>query len=140
MADIILERGHTGVHSFLEGTQPLCRAFWLLYIGGHLLWGMVSGGALAWVLVYQSQWWEAAIENWPWALAAIGGVALLLLAFFAWCAVAVWRCSAQSPNALWRWVARAVVGLHALWWLLSMAIVAPSLRRLLELPNGLGAF
>lgn len=140
LPDIIFERSHTAARSFLYGTQPLWKAFWLLYIGGHLLWGLLSGSALTGVLVYQPQWWEASLQNWPLALATIVGVALLLLAFFAWCALAVWRCSAQSPNALWRWAARAVVGLHALWWLLSMAIVVPSLRRLWELPNGSGAF
>lgn len=106
--------------SFFHGTQPLWKAFWLLYVGGHLLLGMLNSCGLAWWWMRQSPHAQANPVDGQMLLVLVGGGAAVLLAYFVWCALVVWRCSAQRPHAVWRWSARAVTGLHALCWLMAL--------------------
>lgn len=120
MPDTTFDHRPSAARSYLQGTQPLWKAFWLLYVGGHLLGWLLSHAGFTWAVAYWAPQW---ISGWAMQLAVVAGVALLLMAYLLLCLWVVWRCSAQHPSALWRWAARAVIVLHALCWLTSIGMV-----------------
>ena len=106
--------------SFWRGTQPLWKAFWLLYVVGHVVLGIVLEQCVMWV-------WDAkfaetqmsddqALQLLTMYLTALFVVTLL---FFVACAVAVWRCSVSDTLAVWRWSARTVLVVHGLFVLMQ---------------------
>ena len=124
--------------SFLRGTRPLGQAFWGLYVGVHVVLLSVllllTPLLLAFIMVNFSTQEGAQ----PPTLSAILMVAIpfaLLLAYFIFCFVAVWRCSEHHPDVATKWLARGVVIVHALWWaprILVFTISSLGLDQLLE--------
>lgn len=101
--------------SFWRGTQPLWKAFWLVYVAGHVVFGVVVQQGVMWAM--QSRY--AAVQRTELELldlvANCFAVLFVVLAlFFVACAVAVWRCSGGDTFVVWRWCARAVLAVHGL--------------------------
>lgn len=120
MSDICFDTHHTATRSFWQGTQPLWKAFWLLYIGGHVICGVVF--VLTGWMESQADWWpEGPLKSQMQVVMAIG-IQWLLLAYFVLCFIAVWRSSARHPRVVLRWSARVLLVVHALWWLMELAV------------------
>ena len=86
---------------YLNGTAPLWKSFWLLWLGGisALTLVAITGFMLSIKYLHSGITWYG-----------VGPAFLLLLAaysFFCW--VAVWRCSQNSRWRGWRFISKAVV-------------------------------
>ena len=109
--------------SFWRGTQPLWKAFWLVYVAGHVVFGAVLQQCVMWV--WNSKFADTQMSNdrvLELLTLYLTALFVVILLFFIACAVAVWRCSASNTLAVWRWGARAVLVLHGLL-LLSQGVV-----------------
>ena len=120
MGDVVINQRDTGVSSWWQGRQPLWKTFWLLYVGIHVLLALTLTQALIGLMGLVPVSWLESDNAGPTLMVAAGVVVLLLLAFFGLCAKAVWRSSAHHTHPLWRWLARAALLLHALWWLVQL--------------------
>ncbi|HEY4664223.1 MAG TPA: hypothetical protein VIG85_04485, partial [Comamonas sp.] len=98
--------------SFLHGTQPLWKAFWLVYVGGHVLLSMGQAKVLLEVLPRLQMTGMGSQQMIELLSTSITALFVIVLLYFVWCAVVVWRCAARHSNALWCWSARAVLMLH----------------------------
>ena len=123
MSDIYFHTPHAAPRSFWQGTQPLWKAFWLLYVGVSVLYVLLVGWGLSWLSASASQRMVQGWNGLQLLMWSAGLSTLLYLAYFVVCLVVVWRCSARHPNPVWRWGARGVMLLHMLWWLANMAIL-----------------
>lgn len=109
--------------SFLDGTQPLWKAFWLVYVAVSVAYALVVAKGMRWVFTAEAL---QLVEGWSGVVLlvlALSVSALLYFAYFIMCFVVVWRCSEHHPQPLWRWAARVVIVLHALWWALQIALL-----------------
>lgn len=122
MPDPSFEPAPSLLRSWLQSRRPLWQAFWLLYVGGHLVLGSVLGWGLTWFMTRPSQAWVESPYSWQIFLAVVGGAVLVMLSYFVLSTMAVWRCSVHA-HGVWRWSARSVTALHALWWLTSIGMV-----------------
>ena len=114
--------------SLWQGTQPLWKAFWLVYVAGHVLFAMV----LAQLVIWLQGWYIFEGMSEIQLLGVLTKVCLAIYAvmvlYFAVCAVMVWRCGASSANAFWCWSSRAVLLVHGLWLLMQGVALAYLLR------------
>ena len=105
----------TGLGGYLDGTQPLWKAFWLFYVlGFNLLWLALAFG------LRTSLFTDIVI-----ALKRATGLgsetiiravyAPPIFAFSALSLLVVWRCAANTRLQLWTWLARFTVSLYGLW-------------------------
>lgn len=105
----------TGLGDYLDGTQPLWKAFWLFhFLGFNLLW-------LALVLLARSALFVDTIIALRRAT-GLGSETIMralfvapILAFALLSLLVVWRCAANTGLQLWAWLARLVVSLYLLW-------------------------
>lgn len=98
--------------SFLHGSQPLWKAFWLLFVGGHLLLGMFLVKLMYGLIAVQIGLFNLKEKL---VLPVTFCVAVLVCGlYFVFCTLAVWRCGAQHPSQLWRWASRCVLLLYGL--------------------------
>lgn len=123
MSDIYFHAPHAAPRSFWQGTQPLWKAFWLLYVGVSVLYALLVGWGLSWLSASASQ---RMVEGWSGLQLLMLGASLstlIYLAYFVVCLVVVWRCSAHHPHPVWRRGARGVMLLHVLWWVSNVAML-----------------
>ncbi|MBV2133239.1 hypothetical protein KRX52_10560 [Pseudomonas sp. MAP12] len=104
-----------GLLGYLDGSQPLWKAFWLVYVLGSLLLSLAMAFG-----VRTSLFVDVAIA----LKRAIGlgteTVLVLLIAtpilgFVAFSLPVVWRCADNTGRKLWTLLARLCVSLHGLW-------------------------
>ena len=104
-----------GLGGYLDGSQPLWKAFWLFYfLGFNLLWLALAFGLptalfmdIVIALKRATGLGSATIIR---ALYTPPTFAFALLSL-----VVVWRCAVNTGLRLWTWLARLVVSLYALW-------------------------
>lgn len=103
--------------SYLNGSQPLWKAFWFFYVAGTiglyaLLWVglMFIGDAIIDVIRY---WNELLVWRGYQELHALSAMIPQLL-YACLSLVVVWRCSKSAQNRVWRLLARAFVSLPVL--------------------------
>lgn len=92
------------VAEFWNGKRPLAQAFWLVWVLGGILFGL-----LLWLLIVAGLSWFPAMIT-----AVIAIASLALLSFQVYCYVSVWRCAVNVKARVWMVIARVLVVLSAL--------------------------
>jgi len=82
-----------------NGKRPLSQAFWLLWVLGGIL-----GGLVAWLIVIVGVYLLPSI-----AFACVVIASGLVLAFQIFCLVSVWQCADNVGARVWTVVSRALV-------------------------------
>lgn len=103
-----------GLGGYLDGSQPLWKAFWLVYmLGSVVIFGVLSVGLRS-ILIRTVHFFEQAA-----GLSHKTTILLLvtppLYGFVLLSLVVVWRCAGNTSLPLWTWLARLVVILNGLW-------------------------
>ncbi|WPP44427.1 hypothetical protein [Pseudomonas sp. AN-1] len=104
----------SGLTGYLDGTQPLWKAFWLVYLLGSVLVFGLLGIGISSVLVRGVLFLKHSL-----GLAQETAIVLLLappiIGFLAFSLLAIWRCADNTKLQLWTWLAQLFVILHGLW-------------------------
>ena len=104
-----------GLGGYLDGSQPLWKAFWLFYfLGLHLLWlGLVvSTGVPPFIETLIAVGRATGLDS---ATIIRALYTPPIFAFAVLSLVVVWRCAVNTSLRLWTWLARLVVSLYVLW-------------------------
>jgi hypothetical protein len=95
---------------FWNGKRPLSQAFWLVWIVGGILVGVV-----AWIpLIIGLNWLPGLLLPITWV------VSLILLAYQIFCYVSVWRCANNVKARYWGVIARVLVVLSVIQMVLAL--------------------
>lgn len=126
MDRLVVQMQHRSSNSYLNGTQPLWRAFWVLYVLGSLVFiipplAFTKIPLLSHALVDLGQVIGSRPET-PLILVLMITVSAYIV-YLGFCSLAVWRCSGNTNNRLWRVLARSVLLLNGVW-VIGKAIVA----------------
>lgn len=108
--------------SFLKGTQPLWKAFWVLYFVGGLCFSLMILVAVSLAASSGMISQAAGIMNLPAERLLIFVVAVLVglyLIYFIFCFVSVFKCSKRYGNRFWTIAGRLVVIVNLGWILYS---------------------
>lgn len=108
------------VAAFWNGKRPLAQAFWLLWVLGGILLGL-----LLWISIIAGLSWFPSMMT-----AIIAIASLTLLAFQVYCYVAVWRCAVNVKARVWMVIARVLVVLSGL----QLALVLARINGLFYAP------
>lgn len=84
-----------------RGQSPLFGLFWQGFLLSFILWSVVMSSGL--LYGYVEGWDEAAKRSYVQQAKAFGSI--LLLPFYIWYAVSLWRC-AQQAKQVWKVIAR----------------------------------
>src|SRR5690554_2916888 len=104
--------------SFISGTQPLWKAFWLLYFIGGLSFTVVFISIIkilskSYFLLEISQAFNLKAEQ---ALVVFVAVFVMMyLGYFLFCFLSVWRCSINSVSKYWALLAKSLILMHLVW-------------------------
>lgn len=104
-----------GLLGYLDGSQPLWKAFWLVYVLGLFLLKLLVAVAPRSSLVIETIITYQRMTGLSSEAAVLSLLAPLKLGFLVFALLAVWRCAENTGLRLWTWLARLCVGLHGLW-------------------------
>ncbi|CAN7186404.1 hypothetical protein LJR071_000420 [Pseudomonas sp. LjRoot71] len=104
--------------SFIEGSQPLWKAFWVLYVIGSLSFTaifvvLIKSLSTSYALLQASRILNLQTEQ-VLVIAATTAVVVYVM-YFLFCLIAVWRCSINSANQYWQLLAKSIVLIHFAW-------------------------
>ena len=89
---------------FWRGERPLSQAFWLLWVLGGVLVGLV-----AWLILLIGLYLLPGVS-----FATVVLASVLVLAFQLFCLVSVWRCAVNVKTRIWMGVSRVLVVLSGI--------------------------
>lgn len=95
---------------FWNGKRPLSQAFWLVWLVGGILVGVI-----AWIPLIVGLYWLPGL-----LLPTTGAMSLLVFAYQLFCYVAVWRCADNVKGRIWAVIARILVVLAAIQMVLAL--------------------
>lgn len=104
--------------SFIGGSQPLWKAFWLLYVLGGLSFTAIAlllmqMPTVHYALLQVSHILNLKIERILIMTAA--AIAVSYIMYFLFCSVSVWRCSTNTVGKYWGLVARFIISINFVW-------------------------
>lgn len=108
------------LRSVIQGGLPLWKAFWLLYVGGHVLLAVGIVQVVRIAISTDLLEFSAELISWRTLTSALGLITALFLAYFVLCCTAVWRSSHHHANPMECWGARAILIVHGMWWVLKL--------------------
>jgi hypothetical protein len=107
--------------SYLRGTQPLWKAFWIVFVLGSLIVWLLSGVLLSTAMAVSLTPSTGIIFN---PIHVASAAALLQGLYFVGAAIAVWRCAPNTPSHLVQYGARVLAMLFLTWWFWRFAFFA----------------
>ena len=104
--------------SFIEGSQPLWKAFWVLYVIGSLSFTVISAALIklfstSHVLLQASHIFNLQTEKI--LVMTITTTVVVYIMYFLFCSISVWRCSTNTANKYWPLLAKSIISIHFAW-------------------------
>ncbi|MFV0454386.1 MAG: hypothetical protein ACK5NQ_05215 [Pseudomonas sp.] len=104
--------------SFIEGSQPLWKAFWVLYVLGSLSFSAIAVVLIkllstSHVLLQVSH--ALNLKEEAALIVAITAIAMIYLIYFVFCSISIWRCSRNTMKKSWMFLARFTISIHFSW-------------------------
>lgn len=104
--------------SFIRGSQPLWKAFWVLYFLGSLIFTVIALALIQLPTVHYALSQTSNILNLRIDTAlimAVTAVVATYIIYFLLCTVSVWRCSINTKRKYWGPLAKLVISIHLTW-------------------------
>ena len=104
--------------SFIGGSQPLWKAFWILYVIGSLSFTAISVVLIktlsaSHVLLQASNILNLQTEK-ILVMAVTITVAIYIM-YFLFCSISVWRCSINTVKKYWALLAKFIISINFAW-------------------------
>ena len=104
--------------SFIGGSQPLWKAFWILYVLGSLSFTaiallLIQLPTVHYVLLQASHVLNLQIETT--LIVAAAAIAATYVMYFLFCLISVWRCSINTVKKYWGLLAKLIISINIAW-------------------------
>ena len=104
--------------SFIRGSQPLWKAFWVLYVLGSLSFTAISLALIktlsaSHALLQTSQILNLGVETT--LVLAVTIIIAIYIMYFLFCLISVWRCSINTMKKYWALLARFFISINFAW-------------------------
>ena len=104
--------------SFIGGSQPLWKAFWVLYVIGSFSFTAISIALIkllstSHVLLQASYILNLQTEKT--LVMAVTVTVVIYIMYFLFCSISVWRCSINTMKKYWALLAKVIISIHFAW-------------------------
>lgn len=104
--------------SFIGGSQPLWKAFWLLYVLGSLSFTAISVVLIkllsaSHVLLQASHILNLRTETT--LVLVVTTVVVAYIMYFLFCLISIWRCSINTITKYWALLAKFIISINLAW-------------------------
>lgn len=104
--------------SFIGGSQPLWKAFWVLYVIGSLSFtaifiALIKLLSTSHVLLQASHILNLQTEKTLVMVAT--ATAVIYIMYFLFCSISVWRCSINTAKKYWALLAKVIISINFAW-------------------------
>ncbi len=104
--------------SFIGGSQPLWKAFWVLYVLGSLSFTAISVALIkllssSHVLLQASHILNLRTETI--LVLAVTTIVAAYIMYFLFCSISVWRCSINTVKKYWALLAKSIISINFAW-------------------------
>ena len=104
--------------SFIGGSQPLWKAFWILYVIGSLSFSAIFVVLIKYLSTSNLLLQASHILNLQTESTLVIAVTITVVAYilyFLFCSISVWRCSINSIKKYWALLAKFIISIHFAW-------------------------
>ncbi|MDY0250869.1 MAG: hypothetical protein RBR45_12570 [Pseudomonas sp.] len=104
--------------SFIGGSQPLWKAFWVLYVLGSLSFTAISVVLIKLLSTSQVLLQASHILNLQTEQAlvmAVTATVVIYIMYVLFCSISVWRCSINTEKKYWALLAKVIILIHFTW-------------------------
>lgn len=104
--------------SFIGGSQPLWKAFWILYVLGSLSFTATALVLLQLPTVHYALSQASHILNLQVETTVImtsAAIAVTYIMYFLFCSISVWRCSINTVKKYWGLLAKFLISINFAW-------------------------
>ena len=104
--------------SFIGGSQPLWKAFWVLYVIGSLSFTaifvvLIKLLSTSHVLLQASYILNLQTEK---ILVMVATTTVVIyIMYFLFCSISIWRCSINTMKKSWAFLAKLTISIHFFW-------------------------
>ncbi len=104
--------------SFIGGSQPLWKAFWVLYVLGSLSFTAISVVLIkllsaSHVLLQASYILNLRTETT--LVFAVTTIVVVYIMYFLFCSISIWRCSINTMKKYWALLAKFIISINFAW-------------------------
>ena len=104
--------------SFIGGSQPLWKAFWVLYVIGSLSFtaifiALIKFLSTSHVLLQASHILNLQTEKT--LVMAVTATVVIYIMYFLFCSISVWRCSINTVKKYWALLAKVIISINFAW-------------------------
>ncbi|MGE6793677.1 hypothetical protein ACQKFS_16845 [Pseudomonas guineae] len=104
--------------SFIGGSQPLWKAFWILYVLGSLSFTAIALTLMQLPTVHYALSQASHILNLKVETTLIFAVTAIIatyIMYFLFCSISVWRCSINTAKKHWGLLAKFIISINLAW-------------------------